>query len=772
MSFGIGQPVRRTEDPRFLKGSGKFLDDMVLPRQVHGYVLHATHASAELKNIDVSDALASPGILLVLTGEDARAAGLGGVQPEFMPEDMGGPPGQRTSMPVLAQDRVRFVGERVAFVVAETAEQARDGAEKIRVDYADLPLVTSAVRAVAEGAPQIYPESPNNTCFTVQMGNAEATAAAFEAAHHVTKLSLQHNRLTATTLETRGTIGDHDASQGRTVLYSSTQNPHGVRRLLADHIFHEPETRLRVIARDVGGGFGMKSSLFPEEALVVWASRLLQRPVKWVAGRADAMLGDYQGRDQSVEGELALDENGKILAIRWRALFNMGAYIVGAACVPPLFSLHLVQTVYEIPEIDVSVSAVFTNIAPLHPYRGAGRPETIYLVERLIDAAAREMGLDPTELRRRNFIAPDAMPYETRTHFIYDSGEFATVMEKCLDLADWQGFEARRRASQAAGLLRGRGLSYYIDDNGIFNERMEMRFDPSGALTIVAGTFSHGQGHETVYAQMASDWLGVPFEDISLVQGDTAAVSFGRGTYASRSMTIGGSALRIAADEVIEKGKRWAGHLLEADPADIEFAEGTFTIAGTDKSMPLTAVAQASYAPVGMPIELGVGLEGTGAFAITMPSFPNGCHICEVEVDPETGKARIERFTMVDDLGKVINPLLAKGQIMGGVTQGIGQALFEDVRYDEDSGQLLSGSLLDYCLPRADDLPAFDLAMHEVPCKSNPNGVKGAGEGGAVGATPAVINAVLDALAPLGVTQIELPATPERIWRAIAEARK
>ena len=770
MNFGIGQSVPRTEDPRLLTGSGVFVDDIALPNMTHACVVYSPLAHGEIRTVDTAAALAAPGVLAVLTGDDAKADGLGSIPPLFMPEDMGGPKGYRANRPVIAQGRVRHVGERLAVVVAETREQARDGAELVRLDLDELPVVVRTVDAVADGAPLIHDGAANNKSFTMRFGDAEATDAAMARAHHVARIRLHNNRLTANSMETRGAIGDYSRADDSYTIYTSTQNPHGVRTTLAQAIFHQPESKFRVVARDVGGGFGMKGCIHPEEALVLWASRRVGRPVKWIAERSEAFIGDDQGRDQTLEGELALDEEGYFLALRWRATHAVGAYIAGAACVPLVFSLRLAPSVYAFPALDVMSSLVFTNTAPLSPYRGAGRPEAIYAVERLIDIAARETGLDRIELRRRNFIPPEAMPHETATHFIYDSGEFAATMDKCLELADCDGFEARRRATEAAGKRRGLGISYYIDDNGFLNERMQIRFDPSGSATILAGTFSHGQGHQTVYAQMVADWLGVPFEDIRMEQGDTARIVFGRGTYASRSMTIGGSALRRAADDVIENGKKFAAHLLEADAGDIEFADGVFTVAGTDRSMGLVEVAKAAYRPHGNPIELGVGLEGIGAFDGHHASFPNGCHICEVEIDPETGVVRLDRFAVVDDLGRVLNPLLAEGQIHAGVVQGIGQALLENVHYEPNTGQLLSGSLLDYCLPRADDLPWLETDTHEVPCRTNPIGVKGCGEGGTVGAVPAVISAVLDALAPLGVTDINLPATPERVWRAIQNA--
>jgi carbon-monoxide dehydrogenase large subunit len=769
MRFGIGQPVTRKEDARFLTGRGRYVADIDLVRQSHAVFVFSPHAHARIRAIDKTAAERMPGVFAVLTGEDWRADGLGTLDPEVMAEDMGGPKGYRTKRPPLAIDRVRYVGERVAVVVGATEAQARDAAELVAVDYDVLPAVVNAEDAIGPDAPQLHDGAANNTSFTMRMGNADAADAGFARAHHTTRLSLYNNRLTAVTMEPRGCIAEYDPGTRRWTLYSSTQNVHGVRQILAHHILHVPESRIRVVARDVGGGFGMKGNVYPEEAIIIWAARRVGRPVKWIPSRSEALLGDYHGRDQNVAAELALDAEGRFLALRWTGSHNAGAYIEGAGIVMIVFSLKLASTVYDIPAVAVTSSLVFTNTAPTVPYRGAGRPEAVYIMERLVGQAAREMRIDPAELRKKNLIRPDTFPYETRTGWIYDTGNYAAALAKCQALADWDSYGDRRARSQAAGKYRGRSITYYVDNTGVFNERMELRFDPSSELTIVAGTLSHGQGHETTYAQMVADWLGVPEDKIHLAQADTDEVAIGRGTYASRSMMIGGSALRAAADEVIERGKRFAAHFMEADAADIAFADGAFTIAGTDRSMPIAQVAQMSFIPVGLPSELGVGLQGAGAFSSDMPSFPNGCHICELEIDPETGAVELDRYTVVDDCGTVINPLLAKGQIMGGIAQGAGQALLEDIVYDRDSGQLLTGTLMDYGIARADTMPAITIDFSPVPSTTNPLGAKGVGEGGTVASTPTVMNAILDALAPLGVTDVLMPATPERIWRAMRE---
>ena len=769
MRFGIGQPVTRKEDPRFLTGSGRYVADIDLARQAHAVFVFSAHAHARLRAIDKTAAEQMPGVFAVLTGEDWAADGLGTLDPEVMAEDMGGPTGYRTKRPPLATESVRYVGERVAVVIAATEALARDAAEMVSVEYAELPAVVRAEDALGANAPLVHDGAASNTSFTMQIGDAAAVNAALARAHHIARLSLYNNRVTAVTMEPRGCIADYDPGTRRYTLYSSTQNVHGARQVLAHQILHVPESRIRVVARDVGGGFGMKGNVYPEEAVVVWAARRVGRPVKWIPSRAEAFLGDAQGRDQHVDAELALDADGKFLALRWSGSHNVGAYIEGAGAIPILFSLKLASTVYDIPAVMVTSSLVFTNTAPTVPYRGAGRPEAVYIMERLVDQAAREMRLDPAELRRKNLIRPDAYPYETRTGWIYDTGNYPAAMAKCQALADWEGYAARRARSEAAGKYRGRSITYYVDNTGVFNERMELRFDPSGEVTILAGTLSHGQGHETTYAQMVADWLGVPEDKIHLAQADTDEVAIGRGTYASRSMMIGGSALRAAADEVIARGKRFAAHFMEADAADIAFGDGAFTIAGTDRSLPIGQVAQMSFIPVGLPSELGVGLQGAGAFSPDVPTFPNGCHICEVEIDPETGEPALDRYTVVDDIGTVINPLLATGQIQGGVAQGAGQALLEDIIYDRDSGQLLTGSLMDYGIPRADTMPQITVDFSPVPSLTNPLGAKGVGEGGTVASTPTVINAVLDALAPLGAADVPMPATPERIWRAMRE---
>jgi aerobic carbon-monoxide dehydrogenase large subunit len=769
--FGIGQSVRRVEDRRLLSGRGQYVDDLKIPGVCHGVVVLSSHAHARLIRINVERAISAAGIVCVLTGDDAKRDSLGDLPPLFLPDlDPDHPPFQ-ANRPVLVHDRVRCVGDRVAFVVAETLAQATDAAELIEIEYEALPVISDLEAAVKSGAIPIWNECPyRNVAFEIGYGDRQKTDDAFKSAKYRVALRLENQRLLANSLEPRTAIGIFDPADSSFTLYTSSQNPHGVRSLAARQVLRIPETKIRVIAPDVGGGFGLKSNAHIEEPLVLWASRRCGRPVKWTATRSEGMLGDYQGRGQIADGEMALDEQGKILAIRVRALHDVGAYTSAVCAAPIIFSMQYVPNVYDVQTVDLRTQGIFTNTTPVTAYRGTGRPEAIYLVERLLDEAAAKIGISPAEIRQKNFIPPSAMPYGTATGITYDSGAFKKVLERCLKESDWAGFEKRRAAAKGSGKRLGRGMSYYIETAGHDNERMGIHFDPGGTITIVAGTHSHGQGHATTYAQMLTEWLGVSFNDIRLLQGDTDKVSFGRGTYGARSSMNGGCALKGAADEVIAKAKLMAAEMLEADAADIEFLNGSFQVQGTDKTVSLIDVAKALYSPGGITDKFGVGLEGSGTFGTNPPNHPNGCHICEVEVDPETGKTVIARYTVVDDAGRVINPLICEGQVHGGLAQGIGQALMEQVVYEPTSGQNLSASFMDYAMPRAHDLPSFHTAFEEVLCKTNPLGVKGIGEAGSIGAPPAVINAIIDALRDLGVTEIQMPATSARVWKAISLA--
>ena len=771
MKFGVGQPVPRTEDPRFLKGQGQYVDDITVPGQVHCYVLRSPHAHADIVGIDTEAATGAPGVLLVMTGADIAADGIAGV-PHFVPPmAFGAPPPKFSPLhPILARDRVRHVGDPVALVVAETLDQAKDAAERITVDYKTLAAITSTADATSADAPKVWDETDRNIWFTLERGDRAATEAAFAKAAHVTRLNLINNRLICNAIEPRATIVSYLAATDHWTVWTESQAPHAQRTHYAK-VFGKPESSFRVISPDVGGGFGMKNNLYAEDAMLIIAARRLQRPVRWTADRSESLVSDAHARDAVSDAELALDADGRFLAMRVKTNHAVGAYLGEAAVVPVGLGSTMYVGSYDLPVCHIEVNAVFTNTTQISPYRGAGRPEAGYVIERLVEAAAVETGIDSVELRRRNFIKPSAMPYQTAVQSIYDSGEFARVTDTATDLANVTGFAGRRAETEAAGKLRGLGITFFIEVGAPFNDRMQLYFDPAGGVTVAAGTHNHGQGHETIFAQMVSEWLGVPFDSVRLVQGDTDAVAYGRGTYGSRSATIGGSALKDAANQIVEKAGKMAAHLMEAAETDIEFADGTFTVAGTDKSIGIVQIAQTSFMPMGWPAEFGIGLEATGTFSPTNGNFPNGCHICEVEIEPDTGRVELVRYSAVDDCGTIINPLLFEGQLHGGLVQGIGQALCESAVYDPDSGQLLSGSFMDYCMPRADDLPWFTLDAIEIPCTSNPLGVKGVGEAGTVAAVPAVIHAILDALRPLGVDNIQLPATPLAVWQAIRDAK-
>ena len=771
MKFGVGQPVPRTEDPRFLKGVGRYVGDMLPPNLAHGVVLRSPHAHARIKSIDITQAKAAPGVLAVLTGADARADQLGALPCTAPPIAFGGPLKAFMALhPIMASDRVRFVGDPVAFVVAETLNQARDAAELIRVDYEVLPAIASTGEAHKPGAPLVWDGAPNNIWFAMERGDKAATEAAFKSAAHVVSLKIVNNRLSANSMEGRTALAEFEPTSGKTTVHTSTQQPHKVRAGLAGAVFHEPEMKFRVVSPDVGGGFGMKGGVFPEDALVAWAARRTNRPVKWVAERSESIQSDCHGRDSVSDAALALDAKGKFIGLRVDTNYCQGAYLTPSAGVPAGMGSMAYTNVYDIPAAHIALRAVYTNTTPVGPYRGAGKPEAIYVMERLVDMAAAGMKIDPIELRRRNLIRPAAVPYKTPLTLVHDSANYEAVMDMAVEASAWDDYSHRRMASHKRGKLRGRGVAYFMEICGPFNDRMEIRFDENGSVTVVAGTHSHGQGHETVYAQMITEWLGVDFHSVRMIQGDTDQVGFGRGTYGSRSMTIGGSALKNAADVLIEKAKKMAGHVLEASAGDIQFADGKFTVVGTDKTIALVDLAKKSFAPVGWPAEFGVGLEAVGTFTPTRSNFANGCHVCEVEVDPDTGQVAIASYIGVDDSGVIINPLLFEGQIHGGLAMGIGQALMEVVAFDDVSGQLLSGSFMDYAMPKAEHFAWFD--MHELPdrCRSNPIGVKGAGESGTVGAPPTVINAIVDALRSRGVTDVAMPATPLKVWQAIQAA--
>ena len=776
--FGIGQPVRRVEDRRFLTGRGHYLDDIVRPPQLHAVMLRSPHAHARIRAIDTT-AAAGPGVLAILTGADLAKDGIGTIPcmsgvANRDKSAMATPP--RPAIGAVVGGRVRHVGDTVAMVVAETVAAARDAAERIAVDYEPLPSVVGTAQALEPGRPSVWDEHPGNLCFDWEIGERAAAERATAAARHRVSLTVVNNRIIVNSMEPRGAIGEYDGGEDSYTLWSSTQGSHFVRNLLAEHIFRVPENRIRVVTPDVGGGFGMKLFVYPEHVLVLWAAKRLGRPVKWIPDRSDAFMTDTQGRDNLTRLDLALDDELRFLGLTVEITANMGAYLSNFAPEIPTFAgAVMYSAVYAIPAIHVAVKGVFTNTVPVDAYRGAGRPEAAYAVERLIDVAARRLGVGADELRRRNFIQPAAMPHTTPLGLVYDSGDFARNMRDALGAIDAAGFAARRTEARGRGRYRGLGQAVYIEQSGFPpDEFAELRFDPAGTLTVLMGSQSSGQGHQTAYSQLAAERLGLPFDKIRVLQGDTEAIGFGRGTGGSRSLPVGGAALVHAADKLVAKGRKIAAHLLEAAEADIAFEDGMFAIAGTDRSVTIEAVARAAFNPAQLPPGLEPGFAESGHFTPTTPTFPNGCHVCEVEIDPETGLIEILRYVVVDDFGVVINPLLLRGQVHGGIAQGIGQAMLERCVYDEESGQLVTGTLTDYALPRAEDLPALDFRYNVVPCRTNPLGVKGAGEAGAIGAPPALVNAVVDAAAELGIDHLELPLTPERLWRALrdAEARK
>ncbi len=765
--FRIGSPMRRVEDPRFLHGVGRYVEDADVPGAVRMHVLRSPHAAARLVRMDVGAARAVPGVVLVLTAAELDVPGvLRCVTPRHRRD------GRPLVSPVwraLPSDAVRHVGDAVAAVFAETLQAARDAAELIEVEYAPLPSVTNVAEAAA--GPEVWPgEAPGNECFHFRLGDADAVAAAFARAAHVTRLEFRISRLTAAPMEPRNLLAQYDAQEGRYTLTTGTQLPHVMRNEIAEHALGVASNRLRVISPDVGGGFGMKESPFPEHVCALVAARMLSRPVRWAATRSESFLSDSHARDNASVGELALSAEGDFLAMRVRTAANLGAYLAWQGPVSSTNNVGGLAGVYRTPAICTEVTGYFTNTQPTAPYRGAGRPEAIYAMERLIDLAADEMGLDRIALRARNLIRPEEMPFRTGLDYTYDSGDFPKNMDLALKAADWDGFEARRAEAAGRGKLRGIGIANAIESAGgphrkPLEEAAEIRFDSGGSMTLLLGSHNHGQGHETVFRQIAATHLGIPPERIRILFGDTDVVAHGRGTIGSRSMMAAGGALVGASLKVIARGKQIAAHLLEAAEADIEFDDGVFRVTGTDRGLGIEAMARQSYIPGALPDGAELGL---GASLVNRPgdaTFPNGCHIAEVEIDPETGACALLRYTVVDDVGTVINPLLLKGQIHGGIAQGIGQVFSEAIRYQD--GQLISGSFMDYAMPRADDLCAFKVLSNPVPTKTNVLGVKGAGEAGTVGALPAGIGAVVDALRPLGIHHIDMPATPEAIWRAI-----
>ncbi|MBU0723991.1 MAG: xanthine dehydrogenase family protein molybdopterin-binding subunit [Alphaproteobacteria bacterium] len=758
---GIGRPVPRKEDARLLQGQGRYSDDISLPGQAYAVMVRSAHAHGVIRGIDIEAAKAMPGVLGVYTGADLAEAGFGGLNFQLKIPGRDGSPTKTTPRFALATDHVRFLGDPVAFVVAESAIQARDAAEAVELDVDSLPAVVDLKSALAPDAPEIYAEVPGNLALDFHSGDTAAVDAAFAKAAHIARLDIANSRIVVNAMEPRAALGEYDPASERWTLHAGSQGAFPMRNQLAKDVLKVPNDKVRVLTGNVGGSFGMKAPIYPEYVCVLHAAKALGRPVKWTADRSESFLSDQHGRDHLVTGTLALDEDGKFLAVRFDLLANQGAYLSTVG--PLMHTMNIVKngvSLYRFPLIEVNSRCVLTNTAPIGPYRGAGRPEANYYVERLIDTAAREMGIDRAELRRRNHIRNDELPYLAASGMSYDSGDFTAVMDQVLELSDWQGFAARKAESETRGKLRGIGIGDYLEVTAPPSQEMGgLRFEPNGDVTIITGTLDYGQGHATPFAQVLSDRLGVPFDRIQLLQGDSDELIAGGGTGGSKSLMASGAAIIEAAQKVVEKGRELAASVLEAASVDIEFAEGRFTIAGTDRSISLMDLAGQA--------EPGA-LDVQHIFDNAPSAFPNGCHVAEVEIDPDTGVVEVVKYTAVNDFGTIVNPMMVEGQVHGGVAQGIGQALMENTIYDGD-GQLLTGSYMDYAMPRADNMPDMVQDYHAVPATTNPLGAKGCGEAGCAGSLPSVMNAVVDALSVYGITHIDMPATPYRVWQAIRE---
>ena len=774
---GIGASTRRREDFRFLKGLGKYTDDIQHIGQTYCYFLRSPMAHAKLGSIDVSAARSAPGVVAVFTAADLAA--VGGVPCGWQITGKGGQVMKEPKHPILAEGKVRHVGDPVVAVIADSLGAAKNAADLISIDYAELPAVIDMRKAITVGGEPVHAEAADNTCFDWEFGDKAATDAAFAKAAHVTKIDLVNQRLIPNAMEPRAAIGVYDMSTDEHTLYTTSQNPHVIRLLMGAFVLSIPEHKLRVVAPDVGGGFGSKIFHYAEEAFVTWAAKKINRPVKWTAERSESFVTDAHGRDHVTHAELAIDKDGKMLALRCDTLANMGAYLsTFAPCVPTWLHGTLLAGQYTYPAVYVNVRAMFTNTVPVDAYRGAGRPEATYIVERIVTKAARELKIDQAEFRRRNFIQKNQFPYQTPVALVYDTGDYDASMQAALKLADYAGFPARKAASAAKGKLRGIGFASYIEACGIapsslvgalgaragLYEAATVRVNPTGSVSVMTGSHSHGQGHETTFAQVVASKLGIAADSVNIVHGDTQKIPFGMGTYGSRSLAVGGSAIVNALDKIIAKGKKIAAHLLEASEGDIVFENGAYTVKGTDKKKTFGEIALTAYVPHKYPIDkIEPGLEETSFYDPKNFTFPAGTYICEVEIEPSTGETQIVNFVAADDFGNIVNPMIVEGQVHGGLVQGIGQAMLEGAAYN-DKGQLVTGSYMDYCMPRADDVPFFKVTTTATPCTHNPLGVKGCGEAGAIGATPAVINAICDAI---DTDDIAMPATPERVWRAI-----
>ena len=768
--FAIGQPVSRFEDPRLLKGGGNYVDDMSFAHMAFGHVLRSPHPHAKIRSIDTAAAQKAPGVVGVFVGDDWLKSGFGDLPRAEGKKKRDGSPMYRPHFPALAKSRVRYVGDPVAFVVAETAAQAQDAAELIEVDFEPLPCVTDLVEVAKPGAPLVWDDCENNICFVHLEGDKDKTDKALAAAPIVVKNRFRISRVTAATMETRASIGAYDFAADRYTVYTTLQRALNFREELAETL-NIPESKLRVVAGDIGGSFGMKSGVFNEVGLVLMASKALRRPVKWVATRSESFVADAHGRDNVTDGELALDKNGKFLGLRIKTLYQCGAYTQPGTDSGAYSNLGTLAGVYLTPAIHVDVTAYYTNTNPMRPFRGNGRPEAGFVIERLVDLAADELGMDPAEIRRINMIPPTAMPFQTGLSFNYDCGEFEKVLDEALKMADYKGFEKRRAEAAKRGKFRGIGLSYTIEKAaGPGFEGAEVRFDRTGSVTVLAGSVTQGQGHETVFKQIVSDKLGIHPDEIHYLQGDTDQVFFGEGTGGSRTASIGGSAVLSATNKVVEKAKKIATHMMQVD--DVEFADGVFSSRKTNRSMTMKEIAQAAISPKNVPKDMEIGLNANAAYHTVRQNYPNGCHIIECEIDPDTGVVTLENYVVTDDVGTVLNPMLLKGQIVGGIAQGVGQMMMEEIRFDPQSGQILTGSFMDYAMPHAELFPHISIKSCPVPTSTNLLGTKGAGEAGCVGALPAMANALVDAVAHLGIRHVEMPATPERMWRIIDEAKR
>ncbi|OBQ74965.1 xanthine dehydrogenase family protein molybdopterin-binding subunit [Mesorhizobium erdmanii] len=777
---GVGARVARKEDKRFITGAGRYVDDMVVPGMKHAAFVRSPHAHAQIKKIDVKKAQAMPGVIGVLTGKELKADGIGNLICGWMIHSKDGSPMKMGAWSPLAFDKVRYVGDAVVIVVAETKGQARDAAEAVEITYKELKAVVEATKALEKGAPQIHPEADNNLIFDWEIGDAKATDAAIKAAAHVTRMKIVNNRLVPNAMEPRAALGHYDKAEDHYTCWTTSQNPHVARLVMSAFYNVAPENKLRVIAPDVGGGFGSKIYIYPEEIVCLWASKKTGVPVKWVADRTESFLTDAHGRDHVSTVEMAFDTNNRITGFKVDTIANLGAYMsLFSSCVPTYLYATLLSGQYDIPTIHANVRTVYTNTAPVDAYRGAGRPEATYLLERTMEAAARELGVSPAELRRKNFIT--TFPHQTPVIMNYDAGDYGASLDAAMKASDYAGFAKRKAAAAKQGKLRGIGMSCYIEACGIAPsaavgslgagvglwESAEVRVNAVGTIEVLTGSHSHGQGHETTFAQLVNQRFGVPIDSVSIVHGDTDKVQMGMGTYGSRSGAVGMSAISKALDKVEAKAKKIAAHLLEADEGDIVIENGALKVAGTDKNVPWFQVALAAYTAHNLPAGMEPGLKETAFYDPSNFTFPAGCYICEVEIDPETGTTEIVQFVAADDFGNIINPMIVEGQVHGGIAQGIGQALLEGAHYDA-SGQLLTASYMDYTMPRAGDLPSFKVSTSNTPCPGNPLGIKGCGEAGAIGSPPAVINAITDAI---GIADIAMPASPSTVWAAIRAAK-